>query len=148
MPDYLPTISTSADPWIEVTTPVGTTYEQVQNSIGTYVYQVLSIYQRASIFAQILESLLLRKYDKFGNRAYRLMPMTPDPFQYQSAMNTDFRDMSYRIDANNNIYFNVKAGAIINMDIDVVELKMADALPQEDNFSQIEFLQDYDFQLD
>jgi len=143
MPDYIPTLTTSSTPFIEVTSAGGVSYTEIQNSIGTYVYQILNLYQRASSISQIMQNILLRKYDKFGNRQLRLMEMNIDPFQFQASLNKNMRNLDYRFDNNNNMYMTVEGNTLINIVIDMIELNRADMLGPNDTFKEIEFLKDY-----
>lgn len=141
MPDYLPTITTSATPWVEVTTPGAGTYQELQNALGSFVYQVMQVYLWSSSFDQLLENVLLKKYNKTGDRTFRLVPTTPDPYQTINSIEKDYSKLSYRLDSNSNFYFTIKAGVTARLMFRVLAIKNSDLLPGKDLFTQLQGLE-------
>ncbi len=145
MPDYLPTVTTQVAPIISASTNNGVSYEEIQQSIGSYAFQLTSLYvYTPNNISQLLLPIYLRKYNKQGDRTERSLFMNIDPFQYTAALNVDFKELDYRFDSNNNFYLTIQPNTTINLRIGVVEISPNIFFPEgTSNFDEIDFLSDY-----
>jgi hypothetical protein len=77
-----PIINVASSPIVSVTGASGTSYDEIQGSIGTsFNYLVKNIYQRASSFSQLLQPVKLRKFNKYGDKHEMNLQMMIDPYQ-------------------------------------------------------------------
>jgi hypothetical protein len=142
MPDYLPTITTSATPQVEIRTPGSITYESLQTSIGSYFYKLLKLYQYTSL-AQLMTNVYLRQYNPNGNEESMVQVMAVDPYQYQDALDVDTGELNYIMSGQNNLFINVLSGATIYFIFTVEVFKSGDKLPGENNFERLEYFKGY-----
>lgn len=146
MPDYNPTITTQVNPIVSAVTGGAVSYEEINQSIGTFIYQLESLYvYTPSNISQLLRPIYLRKYNKAGDRSERYLFMTIDPFQLVAALQVDFQELDYRFDSNNNFYIDIEPNTTLVMKITIKEMSPNNFFPEpeEDNFEDIEMLTDY-----
>jgi hypothetical protein len=139
-----PIVTTQSTPIVSVTGASGTSYDEIQASIGTsFNYLVKNIYQYSSSLTQLLQPVKLRKFNKFGNRHERILQMTIDPYQEQSSLNQSLLGYDYIFDSNNGFFPIIQANTSVNYRIDVQEFGQNDFMMGQTNFEDIELLQDY-----
>ena len=86
MPTYIPTITTYNNGVVTVESTDGTTYEAILNSMGSFVYEVSSVYMKANSNLQILKGFVIEQYDVSGHiKSFKQNPII-DPYQYQKSV--------------------------------------------------------------
>ena len=139
-----PIINVASSPIVSVTGANGTSYDEIQGSIGTsFNYLVKNIYQRASSFSQLLQPVKLRKFNKYGDKHEMNLQMMIDPYQDQSSLNQSLMGLDYIFDSNNAYFAFIEGNTSVNYRIDVQEFGQNDLMGGKTNFDDIEFLQDY-----
>jgi hypothetical protein len=139
-----PIINVASSPIVSVTGASGTSYDEIQGSIGTsFNYLVKNIYQRASSFSQLLQPVKLRKFNKYGDKHEMNLQMMIDPYQDQSSLNQSLMGLDYIFDSNNAYFASIEGNTTVNYRIDVQEFGQNDLMGGKTNFDDIEFLQDY-----
>lgn len=139
-----PIINVQSTPIVSVTGASGTSYSEIQGSIGTsFNYLVKNIYQRATSFTQLLQPVKLRKFNKYGDRHEMNLQMMIDPYQDQSSLNQSLMGLDYIFDSNNAFFAVIEGNTTVNYRIDVEEFGQNDLMAGQTNFDDIEFLQDY-----
>lgn len=139
-----PIVIVSPTPIVSVTGASGTPYNEIQASIGTsFNYLVKNIYQKATNLSQLLQPLILRKFNQRGEKEQMNLQMMVDPYQDQASLNQSAIGYDYAFDSNNAMFVFVEANTTINFRIDVEELGQNDLMEGKSNFDDIEFLQDY-----
>jgi len=139
-----PIVTTQATPIVSVTGASGTSYDEIQGSIGTsFNYLVKNIYQRATSFTQLLQPVKLRKFNKYGDKHEMNLQMMIDPYQQQSSLNQSLMGYDYAFDSNNAFFPIIEGNTTVNYRIDVEEFGQNDLMAGQSNFDDIEFLQDY-----
>jgi hypothetical protein len=139
-----PIVTTQATPIVSVTGASGTSYAEIQASIGTsFNYLVKNIYQKASSFSQLLQPVKLRKFNKYGDKHEMNLQMMIDPYQDQSSLNQSLMGLDYIFDSNNAYFASIEGNTSVNYRIDVETFGQNDLMGGQTNFDDIEFLQDY-----
>jgi hypothetical protein len=143
MPVVPPNISTLSTPAIQVRSIGDVSYKTIQQSIGTYFYKVNNIYIYASNLDQLLQPVGLKKFNKFGDKQIRILQPMIDPYQQTSSLNQTMLGLDYVFDSNNGFYPTISANTSVNFQFSTTEISHQDYLKGEDNFQNIEYLQDY-----
>jgi hypothetical protein len=143
MPVVPPNISTLSTPAIQVRSIGDVSYKTIQQSIGTYFYKVNNIYIYASNLDQLLQPVGLKKFNKFGDKQIRILQPMIDPYQQTSSLNQNMFGLDYVFDSNNGFYPTISANTSVNFQFSTTEISHQDYLKGEDNFQNIEYLQDY-----
>jgi len=143
MPVVPPNISTLSTPAIQVRSIGDVSYKTIQQSIGTYFYKVNNIYIYASNLDQLLQPVGLKKFNKFGDKQIRILQPMIDPYQQTSSLNQNMFGLDYIFDSNNGFYPTISANTSVNFQFSTTEISHQDYLKGEDNFQNIEYLQDY-----
>ena len=139
-----PIVTTASSPIVSVTGASGTSYDEIQASIGTsFNYLVKNIYQKATSISQLMQPVLIRKFNKFGDKHQMNLQMMVDPYQQQASLNQSMMGYDYAFDSNNAFFAFIEGNTTVNYRIDVKEFGQNDFLSGPNNFDDIEFLQDY-----
>lgn len=145
MPSVPPNILVLTTPATQVVSQGATTYAQIQASIGAVVYGVIDLYQWSNNNNQLTNVITLKKYDANGTKyLYNLTP-TIDPYQYQSALDTQFDGLNYAFDGQNGFYPTIEANTTVVMQVGVYELSPSDLMNTRSNFEGTDFFIDFDF---
>ena len=90
---FTPTIINNILPAVSVTVAdsgvPSVTYNQVRNSLGTYVYNVEGLYLYSTNIKQIIGVIQYQRFDATGNQNYNSIVTVVDPYQLESALNVD-----------------------------------------------------------
>jgi hypothetical protein len=143
MPSVAPNITVGTTPTIAVDSISGVSYNQINQSIGSYFYLVKNIYIYSSNINQLLQPIGLKKYNKFGNKHIRVLQPMIDPYQDLSAINQTTIGLDYAFDSNNGFYPTLSANTTTTFQIDTTQMSADDYLSGKSNFDDIEFLTDY-----
>lgn len=143
MPVVPPNITITNPASIQVSTIGDVTYKEIQQSIGTYFYKINNIYIYASNLDQLLQPIGLKKYTKTGSKEIKILQPMIDPYQQTSSLNQTMFGLDYIFDSNNGFYPTISANTFVNFQFSTTEVSHQDYLKGEDNFQNIEFLQDY-----
>lgn len=143
MPTVPPNISVLPIPAIQVSSVSGSSYYEIQQSIGTYFYLINNIYLHSSNLNQLLQPIGLKKYNKFGDKHIRVLQPMIDPYQSQGALNQTMLGLDYVFDSNNGFYPTISANTSVNFQFSSTQISKQDYLKGVDNFQNIEYLEDY-----
>jgi hypothetical protein len=146
MPTVPPNITVLSTPATQVVGLGATTYEQIQASIGAHAYGVKNLYQFSSNLDQLTNIIVLKKYDANGTKFFYNLAPTIDPYQYSSALDTEFSHLDYAFDGNNGFYPTINANTTVNMQVSVYDLSPSDLINSRSNFEFNDFFTDFDFQ--
>lgn len=139
-----PIVTIASSPIVSVTGASGTSYKEIQASIGTsFNYLVKNIYQNATSISQLLQPVVLRKFNKRGTKHQVSLQMTIDPYQEQASLNQSMIGYDYIFDSNNAFFAFIQGNTSVNYRIDVETFGQNDLMAGQTNFEDIEFLQDY-----
>jgi len=105
MPDVAPVVTVLPTPAVSVTSINQLTYNQLQQSIGSYTYLLNSIYEYTEQTSQLLQPIGLRKYNVRGSKDTYNLQMAVDPYQFVASIHEDTIGLDYAFDGNNNFFF-------------------------------------------
>ena len=105
MADIAPTITVLSSPAVSVTSINNLSYGALQQSLGTYSYLLNSIYEYTEQSSQLLQPIVLRKYNVRGSKENYNLRMAVDPYQFTASIHQDTIGMDYAFDGNNNFNF-------------------------------------------
>jgi hypothetical protein len=90
---FNPTIINNTTPALSVTVAdsgvPSVTYNQIRNSLGTYVYNVEALYLYSTNINQINGVIQYQRFDATGNQNYSSIVTAIDPYQLESALDVD-----------------------------------------------------------
>lgn len=143
MPDVAPVVTVLPSPAVSVTSINNLTYNQIQQSIGSYAYLLNSIYEYTEQTSQLLQPIGLKKYNVKGDKLIYNLQMAVDPYQQIASIHQDTIGLDYAFDGNNNFYFYLEPNTYAQLQFDVVEIAPIMFLNKRCLFEEIEFLEDY-----
>jgi chromosome condensin MukBEF complex kleisin-like MukF subunit len=143
MPDVAPVVTVLPTPAVSVTSINQLTYNQLQQSIGSYAYLLNSIYEYTEQTSQLLQPIGLRKYNVRGSKDTYNLQMAVDPYQFVASIHEDTIGLDYAFDGNNNFFFFIEPNTYAQLQFEVVEIAPIMLLNQRCLFEEIEFLEDY-----
>jgi hypothetical protein len=143
MPDVAPVVTVLPTPAVSVTSINQLTYNQLQQSIGSYTYLLNSIYEYTEQTSQLLQPIGLRKYNVRGSKDTYNLQMAVDPYQFVASIHEDTIGLDYAFDGNNNFFFFIEPNTYAQLQFEVVEIAPIMLLNQRCLFEEIEFLEDY-----
>ena len=139
---YTPTISSFPNGIVTVQSADSTSYAQIINSMGSYVYNVAGFYLKAGSNAQILKPFFFSKYDVNGNiQAYSHINVI-DPYQYQASINQDVSKEDIFLNGRTSLTMNILPLETLYLILYVNQLKLADYL-KPDPLLDNDFFKDY-----
>jgi len=143
MPDVVPVVTVLTSPAVSVTSINNLTYNQIQQSIGSYSYLLNSIYEYTEQTSQLLQSIGLKKYNIKGDALIYNLEMAVDPYQQIASIHQDTIGLDYAFDGNNNFFFHLEPNTYAQLQFDVIEIAPIMFLNKRCFFEEIEFLEDY-----
>lgn len=143
MPDVAPVVVVLPSPAVSVTSINNLTYNQIQQSIGSYSYLLNSIYEYTEQTSQLLQPIGLKKYNVKGDKLIYNLQMAVDPYQDIASIHQDTIGLDYAFDGNNNFYFYLEPNTYAQLQFDVVEIAPIMFLNKRCLFEEVEFLEDY-----
>lgn len=130
---------------VTITSQDDTTYDQIQQSLGSFIYEVKNIYLKSNSTDQILEPLRLNKYDSNGNISYINTIPIVDPTQYQPAVNIKWdKFKKYVLDGKSSISFNMLGNETVYMRLEVKRIAIKDLLTSKTIFDD-DFFKENDY---
>jgi hypothetical protein len=149
---YSATIIPSS-PSVSVQLANGVTYQQFQNSLGTYVYWFDVLYLFTNNPAQITQPILYNYTDVNGNAKVLSIIPTTDPYQFSSALYVNIKDLDIVVDGNSTVNFDLLPNTTLKLKLygDVMSINALHG-DKNDNFTELaktigdpEFFADTDF---
>ena len=139
---YVPVVAFYPTNVVTVSSLDGTTYNQIINSMGSFVYGINKIYLKSNNNSQLIEPINFSQYDVNGTLEKYSQIVTVDPYQFQSSSIFEL--------AKDNVYLNgrtsLTTSVLPNEDIFLVlyttEIANRDYMEKTD-FFKIEFFNDF-----
>lgn len=145
MPSYTPTITTNATSFLSITS-TDVTYDEIKNSLGSYVYGITDIYITANTLRQILQPFAYQQYDSNGNQTFDSFLFMPDPYQFKSAFIQKLEEGKMIFDGRSSLSFTVLPSETLKISFYYLLTKFAQGLDEfhPDNFKEIwDFFSNY-----
>jgi len=120
------TITTSTTPAISVTMSGNTTYAQFKQSLGQYVYNVLTAYLYSNNLTQIQNVFLYNKYDSDGNQSFRNIISAISPYQSANSIYLDTQNQNVVIDGRDTIDFTMLPNTTLQIKLYVNRISNGD----------------------
>lgn len=83
---YFPQTKTFPNGPVLIQSTDATSYNQILNSMGGWVYLVSKIYLNAQSLSQLLQGIFINQFDVNGNIAAFQQIIAIDPYQYQNSL--------------------------------------------------------------
>lgn len=109
-------VITSVSAGISVTCPFtigGTTYQQILQSLGTYVYGANFIYISAGTISEINQAVFYSHFNAAGNQIQTYLPFSPDPYQNQASLYYQADDEEIVFDGFSNMSINIYPNSLV-----------------------------------
>ena len=120
------TITTNTTPAISVTMSGNTTYAQFKQSLGQYVYDVITAYLYSNNLPQIQNVFLYNKYDSDGNQYYRNIISAISPYQYANSIYLNTENQNLIIDGRDTIDFSMLPNTTLQIKLYVNRISNGD----------------------
>lgn len=140
---YAPIIANYPNGVITVTSQTGTSYEQIINSMGSFVYGVDSMYVQSNSTQQVLEPILFSQYDVNGTREAYSQITTVDPYQYQSSITFDLARQNVVLNGRTTLNTLMLPNEFLRMNLYTSNLSNKAILGGKDIFQEDDFYHDY-----
>jgi len=134
MATYIPTSSSYSSGLVTIDSSSGTLYEQIQASMGAFLYQIKNIYIKSNNNSQILEPIILQRYDVNGNITDNPVIPSVDPYQQQTALDIKIDSDNYVLDGKLNIKYDILANEDVYLYFDVIELDKSGKIKGGEDF--------------
>jgi hypothetical protein len=134
------TTTTGNTPIITVGEEGSVSYSEINNSIGSYVYGMVSIYMNAVNFEQFNNNIQVVTIDSNGNAKQTSLILPIDPFQSSPAFLLELKGKGIVVDGNT--FFQITLDPLENILIQMktVEIKYKDFQMGKDPFKNQELL--------
>lgn len=83
---YIPIVTSYSNGVVTVVSQDGTPYDEIVNSMGSYVYKINEIYLKANSPEQLMQGITMQHYDVNGTIQSYLEAPKVDPYQYQKSL--------------------------------------------------------------
>lgn len=140
---YAPIIANFPNGVVTVVSTTGTSYEQIINSMGSFVYGVDSMYVQSSSNEQVLKPIAFSQYDVNGTREAYSQITTIDPYQYQSSINFDLAKQNVVLNGRTTLSTEILPNAFLRMNLYTSDLSNKALLGGKDVFETDDFYHDY-----
>jgi hypothetical protein len=148
MASFSVTTTSNTTPAISITMSGNTTYAQLKNSLGQFVYNVSTLYLFSSIFNQIKGLFNYSKYDSSGTQNLQSILSVVSPYQYQPSIYIDTSDKNLIIDGRDYVRFNMLPNSNLQIKLYCDRIASTDIIDSQyiSNFVSLEKnMDDYDF---
>jgi len=109
-------VITSATAALSITCPFaigGTTYQQILQSMGSYVYGANFIYIAASTYSEITQAVFYNHFNAAGNQVQTYLPFSVDPYQHQPTLYYQTDDEDIVFDGFASLTINISQNSIV-----------------------------------
>lgn len=140
MASFSVTITSNIAPAISITLSGNTTYSQLKNSLGNFVYNVNQIYAYSTNIRQISNLFRYSKYDSSGNQTLQSVITAISPYQYQPSIYVDTSNKNLIIDGRDYVRFSMLPNCSLTFKLYADRVSNQDSLNETDinNFKQLE----------
>ena len=145
MSTYTPTITTSATPFIAVTTSDLTPYTEIQETQGSIMYEATGLYFKASSIEQVNEPVIVARYNADGNLNDFKKINVADPNQFQPVKNIDLSDEPIIFDGRVKLDIKLLPLSSVELYFDTQEIGGGDLLKDRGQFFSEDFMETYGF---
>ena len=148
MASFSVTITNNTTPAVRVTLTGTSTYQQLKNSLGDYIYKIERAYLYSPLLEQIQGAFKYSKYDSNGRQNLQSILSVISPYQTQSTIFIDTIDKNLIIDGRDYVRFNLLPNSSILIRLFCDRVSNADTLDLNgiNNFKSVEDgMDEYDF---
>lgn len=139
---YIQTATTYPTNVVEVVSTTRTTYEQIINSMGSYVYGISSLYIKTDDIPQLIEPLKFNEYDSNGTLQGFSQIIPVNPYQFQNSAIFELTKENIVLNGRVSLSTKILPNEVIFLTIYLNELKNSDYLPKN-VFLMDEFFTDF-----
>lgn len=152
MPTFSVTITNNTTPAISVGLSNNTTYQQLKNSLGNFVYKVDQTYVFSTLLEQIQGGFLYSKYDSGGNQNLQTIISAISPYQSQNSIYLNLSEKNVVIDGRDFVRFRMYPNSNLQVKLYCFRIALTDYLDKfaknnfkkyEDSSGNINFFEQY-----
>lgn len=140
---YAPIITNYPTGVVTLSSTTGVTYEQIQNSMGSYLYEIKQMYLKSNTVSQLAVPLFFNQYDSNGNLEAFNQIMTVDPYQYQPSTFFDLVNKNLVLNGRTTLSTEILPNEDVTMIIYTIELSNKSLLEGKDMFDEDDFFKDF-----
>lgn len=142
---YTPTSSFFPTGTYTIASNDSTPYFVIQNSMGSFLYNIFYMYIQANTKEQLLSGLSFRSYDVNGDIKNFINTTTINPYQYQNSLFLKPITDTIVLNGRTSINFNLLPNEIVNFIFYVHQTANSYLLEEPSLFDDYFFKQQYDF---
>jgi hypothetical protein len=134
------TVTANTTPAIGITISGNTTYTQLKNSLGQFVYNVFTVYLFSTLLNQIKGLFNYSKYDSSGNQNLQSILSVISPYQYQPSIYVDTSQKNLILDGRDFVRFNMLPNSNLQIKLYCDRIATTDSLDSKgiNNFVAVE----------
>lgn len=134
------TVTTNITPAISITISGTTTYTQLKNSLGQFVYNIFFVYLFSSVLNQIKGLFNYSKYDSSGNQNLQSILSVISPYQYQPSIYIDTSKKNLILDGRDYVRFNMLPNSNLSIKLYCDRFATTDILDSQtvNNFVEVQ----------
>lgn len=142
MGTYTPTITPSISNVVTITGDGATTYDELLNSMGSFLYEVKEIYLKANTNEQLLQPLGFYQFDVNGRVDSYSQIVTVDPYQYQTSTFFELTKNEVILNGRTSLTMNLLPNETVSLVMYVNEVSNKEFVNKTNLFSD-DFFKDY-----
>ena len=139
---YSPSVTNYPNSVVTVISTDGTTYDQIINSMGSFIYGVSKMYINANDGSQLLQPMAFTQYDVNGVIEQYSQIVTVDPYQFQNSSFFDLAKDNVALNGRNSLTFSVLPSENVSLIFYTEEISVRDYV-NPTNFFNDDFFKDY-----
>lgn len=139
---YSPTVTDYPDSVVTVRSTDSTSYNQIINSMGSFLYGIDSMYVNSNDASQLMEPLAFTQYDSNGTiqKYSQIIPVSP--YQYQNSSFVDLSKENIVLNGRTSLIFPILPNERVSIIFYTKQLANRDFIPAT-NFFKDDFFMGY-----
>ena len=142
MGTYVPVITPSTSNAVSIYGDGATTYDELVNSMGSFLYEIKEIYLKANTNDQLLQPLDFYQFDVNGRADAYSQIVTVDPYQYQTSAVFKLTKDEVILNGRTSLTMNLLANETVSLVLYVNEISNKDFVNKTNMFSD-DFFKEY-----
>lgn len=139
---YAPAVTNYPDSVVTVRSTDSTSYNQIINSMGSFIYGISKMYINANDASQLLKPMAFTQYDVNGIIEQYSQIVTVDPYQFQNSSFFDLAKDNVVLNGRNSLTFDVLPTENISLIFYTEEISNRNYV-NPTNFFNDDFFMDY-----
>lgn len=133
---YLPITTPLPNGAVSIQSADTTSYSQILNSMGSWVYLIKEVYIKSNNLSQLLQPLFFNQYDVNGTLNAFNQINAVDPYQYQNSLNFRLAKQNVILNGRTSIATVIEPNETVFLILRTLALENANYLPPSNFFTE------------